>query len=118
MTASVPASLEAALSRLSLDDHEEVLKAVNAALKKSKSDVTAQHWRALALLQLDRYEDAVRAFEEGGTALKEQAWFEYGYALYRSGRPEQAVQIASEHRGGRGITHLLAQAVCSILRGI
>lgn len=101
-------SLSSLLGRVSLNDHEEVLK-----LAKSKSDLAAQHIKAVALLKLDRYEDAVRVFEEVGTALKEKAWFEYGYALYRSGKPEQAVRVASEHDQGRGMTHLLAQAVCS-----
>lgn len=98
-------SLSSLLGRVSLNDHEEVLK-----LAKSKSDLAAQHIKAVALLKLDRYEDAVRVFEEVGTALKEKAWFEYGYALYRSGKPEQAVRVASEHDQGRGMTHLLAQA--------
>jgi len=107
------ASLTAALSRVSLDDHEEVLKIAESTLKKTPSDITAQHVKVVALLKLDRYSDVIRLVKDARPELKEKVWFEYGYALYRSEKPEEAVAILEAHGGERGINHLLAQAVSS-----
>jgi len=98
-------------THLDSDSHESLLKAANASLKKSKSkpDILAQHIRVVALLKLDRFHDAVRAFEEGGDTLKERAKLEYAYALYKAASFEEAVQAASGTTGERGINHVLAQ---------
>jgi signal recognition particle subunit SRP72 len=91
--------------------HEEVLKAANNTLKKSKQDVTAQHARIIALLKLDRYADAVRAFDESGTVgtqLKEDARLAYAYALYKDGQLGKAEEVANK-ADGRGLKHVLAQ---------
>ncbi|KAF2191530.1 hypothetical protein K469DRAFT_746844 [Zopfia rhizophila CBS 207.26] len=102
-------SLAALLAQTSLDDHEEILKAANATIKKSKTDLDAHHAKAVALLKLDRYDDVVKIIEDT-PKLKERAWFEYAYALYRSGRPAEAVEVAEAHNEGRGMKHVLAQA--------
>jgi signal recognition particle subunit SRP72 len=106
-------SLSALLAQASLDDHDEVLKAANAAVKKSKSDLEAQHVKAIALLHLDRYEDALEVFEHA-PGLQEKASFEYAYALYKTGNAAKAVGIAEAGgpSAGRGMKHMLAQAVC------
>jgi signal recognition particle subunit SRP72 len=109
MSAAVP-NLAALLKQTHLDSDEELLKAANANLKKTKTDSTAQHVRVVSLLKLDRYDDAVRAFEESGDALKEKAKFEYAYALYKSGDLEKAEEVVSSgHADERGIKHVLAQ---------
>ena len=113
--AASDSSLLASLRRVSLDDHEGILKAVNDTLKKSKKDPFALHVKAVAFLKLERYKDVVQLVEGAGPELKERAWFEYAYALYRSERPEHAVKVAEAHGGGRGMSHLLAQAVCLCL---
>ncbi|QDS74703.1 hypothetical protein FKW77_000526 [Venturia effusa] len=103
-------NLTALLKQTHLDTDEELLKAANATLKKSKADELAQHVRVVALLKQDRWEDAVRAFEDSGDALKEKAKFEYAYALYKSGNLEQAEEVVSSgHADERGIKHVLAQ---------
>jgi signal recognition particle subunit SRP72 len=106
-------SLSALLAQASLDDHDEVLKAANAAVKKSKSDLEAQHVKAVALLHLDRYEDALEVLENA-PGLQEKAAFEYAYALYKTGNAAKAVGIAEagSTSAGRGMKHMLAQAVC------
>jgi signal recognition particle subunit SRP72 len=106
-------SLSALLAQASLDDHDEVLKAANAALKKSKTDLEAQHVKAIALLHLDRYEDALEVLENA-PELQEKAAFEYAYALYKTGNAAKAVGVAEAGSadGGRGMKHMLAQAVC------
>lgn len=108
-------SLNSLLQRATIDDHEEVLASANAALAKSKSDLRAQHVKVVALSKLDRYEDSLRVFEEGGDALKETAALEYAYALYKCGRLDEAIDTVSRFASGRGASHLEAQAVCSLI---
>ena len=105
-------SLSSLLAQASLEDHDEVLKAANADIKKSKGDLNAQHVKAVALLHLDRYDDALKVFEDV-KALQEKAQFEYAYALYKTGNASKAVEVAEAagSNGGRGPKHMLAQAV-------
>ncbi|KAL0263158.1 Signal recognition particle subunit SRP72 [Diplodia seriata] len=113
MAASTGNSLAALLSQTHLDDHDEILKAANAQLAKSKSDVDAQHVRAVALLKLDRFDDALRQIEQGGDALKKRVPLEHAYALYKTGKLADAEQVAASaatSNGGRGAQHVLAQA--------
>lgn len=108
-------SLSSLLQRASIDDHEEALASANAALTKSKSDLRAQHVKVVALSKLDRYEDSLRVFEEGGDALKKTAALEYAYALYKCGRLDESIDIVTRFAAGRGASHLEAQAVCFLV---
>ncbi|GAB7360229.1 hypothetical protein MBLNU230_g7989t1 [Neophaeotheca triangularis] len=108
MAASVPA-LSSLLQRTDIEDHEEVLRAANAALKKSGGDLEAQHVKAVALLKLDRFEDALNVFKGGSDKLKQQASLEYAYALYKTGSAKEAAQVASK-ANARGLRHVEAQA--------
>ncbi|KAF2086518.1 hypothetical protein K490DRAFT_44211 [Saccharata proteae CBS 121410] len=108
MAAAVAGNLSSLLAQTHLDDHEEILKAANNALSKSKTDLEAQHIRVVALLKLDRFDDALHAFDNVGDKLKQKARLEYAYALYKSGRLEEAERIA-DSPDGRGIRHVLAQ---------
>lgn len=107
-------SLASLLARTSLEDPEEVLKAANAEIKKSKTDLNAHHARVVALLKLDRFVDAAAVFKNV-EALQGKAPFEYAYALYKTGDAEKAVKVAQAEvaKGNRGMKHVLAQAVCS-----
>ncbi|KAA8648810.1 signal recognition particle subunit SRP72 [Aspergillus tanneri] len=102
-------SLSSLLHRTSIDDHEEVLRSANAALAKSKSDTYSQNIKVVALLKLDRYEDCLRVFEEGGEKLKKTAALEYAYALYKCGQLDKAIEIVSRIVDNRGARHLEAQ---------
>ena len=104
--------LSSLLQHASIDDHDELLQSANAALAKSKSDVQAQHAKVVALVKLDRYDDCLRVFEEGGDALKKRAALEYAYALYKTGQLDAAIEIVSKITNSRGARHLEAQAVC------
>lgn len=115
MAAAAVQSLSSLLQKATIDDHEEVLKTCNAALKKSKHDTQAQHVKVVALLKLDRYDDALRVIEEAGDALKERAALEYAYALYKCGKLSEAVDVAARSDAGRGAKHVEAQAVCTFL---
>ncbi|KAJ5669440.1 hypothetical protein N7462_010510 [Penicillium macrosclerotiorum] len=105
----VAQSLSSLLQRASIDDHEEVLQSCNEALAKSKTDQNAQHIKIIALLKLDRYEDALRVFMSGGEALKKRAGLEYAYALYKCGKLEEALEAVTQSGASRGAGHLEAQ---------
>ena len=108
-------TLSALLQRTSIDDHEEVLKACDASLKHSKGDVELRHIKFVALLKLDRYDDALRVLEEGGDRLKQRVPIERAYALYKIGDFEEAKDFAKLVSDGRGARHVEAQAVaCSL----
>lgn len=104
-------SLSALLKRASIDDHEEILKACDLILKQSKGDVEAQRIKCLALLKLERYEDALRVLEQGGELVKQNSQLERAYALYKNGDLRQAKDLAREI-ANRGARHVEAQAVC------
>lgn len=110
--ASSAKTLSALLQRTSIDDHEEILKACNSSLKHSKADLELQHVKLVALLKLDRYDDALRVLEEGGDRLKQRAPTERAYALYKVGDFEQAKDVAKRVSEERGARHVEAQAVC------
>jgi signal recognition particle subunit SRP72 len=110
MAVAGPQSLISLLHRSTLDDHEEILKACTTALK-DKTDVTTQHIKAVALLKLDRYNDAARFFEEAGDNLKTKAKLEYAYTLYKIGKLQEAAELASEIQGQRAARHVEAQSV-------
>ena len=106
-------TLSALLQRTTIDDHEEVLKACNASLKLSRGDLELQHVKFVALLKLDRYDDALRVLEEGGDRLKSKVPTERAYALYKIGDLEEAKSLAKSISNERGARHVEAQAVCA-----
>src|ERR1700712_5109196 len=111
MAASLPASLSSLLKKSSLDDHEQILSECNKALKSSKgSDSETKHVKLIALLKLDRYEEAAKFVENNaGAELRKQVDLEYAYALYKTGRLKEAAELAAgiKSRGGQ---HIEAQA--------
>lgn len=110
MASNPTATLTALLRSSTIDDHEEVLKTCNAVLKSSKGNQEALHTRAVALLKLDRYEDALRALDDGGDKLAERCVLEKAYALYRLGDYSDADQVLkSNGLKSRGIKHVAAQ---------
>ncbi|KAL8956605.1 MAG: hypothetical protein Q9193_005917, partial [Seirophora villosa] len=104
-------SLAALLQRASIDDHEEVIRACNASLKQSKKDLRSSHAKVVALLKLDRYEDALHVLEDGGEALKDEARLERSYALYKTGQLAEAERLAKRIDDDRGARHVEAQAL-------
>ncbi|TGJ84326.1 hypothetical protein E0Z10_g4440 [Xylaria hypoxylon] len=111
---SDPAATLASLLRAStIQDHDEVLKLANAAIKASKTDIDAQHTRVIALLKLDRFDDALRAIAEGGHALESKCILEKAYALYKTGHLQDARDTAekatSAQADSRPFRHLRAQ---------
>ena len=103
--------LRTLLKKSTLDDHDAVLRACNATLKLAKSDLEAQHIKVVALLKLERYDDALRALEAGGDRLKQTALLERAYALYKIGSLKEANELAKNVEDSRGARHVEAQAV-------
>lgn len=111
MASNPTATLSTLLGSSSIDDHDEVLKAVNAVLKTSKSNPDALYTRIVALLKLDRFEDALRAFDDGGDKLAQRGALEKAYALYKTGQLEEAREIIDNagDSASRGLRHIAAQ---------
>ncbi|XXH00392.1 hypothetical protein Hte_006736 [Hypoxylon texense] len=107
------ATLTSLLRASTIQDHDEILKAANAAIKASKTDTDAQRTRVVALLKLDRFDDALRAIAEGGDALEKECLFEKSYALYKSGQLEDADRTlktaSASFKSSRAFRHLAAQ---------
>ncbi|KAE8447970.1 hypothetical protein EG329_010042 [Mollisiaceae sp. DMI_Dod_QoI] len=108
MASNPTATLTSLLRGSTIEDHDEVLKAANAVLKASKNNPDAIHTRVVALLKLDRFDDALRALDDGGDKLAERCILEKAYALYKTGKLAEAEQLA---QGGkkRGLQHVAAQ---------
>ncbi|KAH9910069.1 hypothetical protein F4778DRAFT_714008 [Xylariomycetidae sp. FL2044] len=105
-------TLTSLLRASSIHDHDEVLKAANAALKVSKSNLNAHHTRVVALLKLDRFDDALRALAEAGDKLETECRLEKAYALYKSGQLQDAEKTLSSlpaSQRSRPYRHLEAQ---------
>lgn len=104
------AALISLLRTSSIQDHDEALKTANAALKVDKSNFQAQHTRVIALLKLDRFNDALRALAEGGDKLEKECSVEKAYALYKSGKLVEAeAAVHSIRPVTRGSRHLAGQ---------
>lgn len=114
MSQYTPATLESLISITGEADHASILKHANNVLKSEKSHKQVLHTKAVALINLDRYDDAfsvLSAPELAGEAVLERA-----YCLYKLGRLEDALAAAVDGAGGggrdeRGLKHVEAQAV-------
>ncbi|RYP56953.1 hypothetical protein DL769_009803 [Monosporascus sp. CRB-8-3] len=104
------ATLTSLLRAATIEDHDEVLKAANAAIKASKGNLQAHHTRVVALLNLDRWDDALRALAEGGDRLEKECLLEKAYALYKLAQFEDAEKLLKSDPGpSRALRHLGAQ---------
>ena len=104
-------TLTSLLASAAIDDHEEILKASNSALKQSSGDVEALRTKIIALLRLDRYEDALQTIGNGETEFQQKCYFEKAYALYKLGKLEDARKTAGDIADHRGAKHVEAQSV-------
>ncbi|EFX01135.1 signal recognition particle [Grosmannia clavigera kw1407] len=90
-------ALNSLLRGTRIEDHEEALKLANGAIQAARASsgageqlATAQHTKVVALLKLDRFDDALRAVAEGGDALATRCVLERAYALYKTGELAEA----------------------------
>lgn len=108
MASNPTATLTSLLRGSTIEDHDEVLKAANAVLKAKKNDPEALHTRVVALLKLDRFDDALRALDDGGDKLAERCVLEKAYALYKTGKLAEAEELV-QGKQKRGLQHIAAQ---------
>ena len=108
MASNPVATLTTLLHGSTIEDHEEVLRAANAVLKTSKGNRDALHTRVVALLKLDRFDDALRALDGGGDLLAQHCVLEKAYALYKTGQLAEAEQL-TRGKSIRGLKHVAAQ---------
>ncbi|KAM0456418.1 hypothetical protein ACHAO4_003442 [Trichoderma viride] len=103
-------ALSALLRAADIDDHEQILNAANAALKADRNDHDAEHTKVVALLKLDRFDDALRMISGGGIKLQAITLLEQAYALYKTGKLTEASDLL-EARGleKRSLQHVAAQ---------
>ncbi|KAL7806100.1 signal recognition particle subunit [Trichoderma aethiopicum] len=103
-------ALSALLRAADIQDHEQILEAANAAIKADKSDFAAHHTKVVALLKLDRFDDALRVISGGGIKLQSSCILEQAYALYKTGKLTEASDlIESAGLEKRGLRHVAAQ---------
>ncbi|KAH8908667.1 hypothetical protein BR93DRAFT_957586 [Coniochaeta sp. PMI_546] len=107
-------ALNSLLRSSSIEDHEEALRLADAAIKSSRSGadeqtLTAHHTKVVALLKLDRFDDALRAIAAAGTRLEDQCLLEKAYALYKTGQLSDAQVVLKKAQASRGVRHVAAQ---------
>lgn len=105
------ASLNALLKAATVDDHEEILSKATDALKSSPNDTGIRNAQVVALLKLDRFDDALRVIETSSRDLQQACLLERAYALYKTGRLPEARECLrpAVSAKARGALHLDAQ---------
>jgi signal recognition particle subunit SRP72 len=112
------AALTSLLRAATITDHEAVLAAAASAADASPSNVLAQRTRVVALLKLDRFSDALAVLSAAPAAVSSVCVSEKAYALYKTGRLEEAAALlsqsnnedANDSQDGRiALAHLHAQ---------
>ncbi|KAI9811674.1 MAG: Signal recognition particle core component [Phylliscum demangeonii] len=108
---STPAlrSLAALVRQTTIDDHDAILIAANRVLKDSPSDINTLHIKAVALLKLDRFHEALDLINAGGSALQDRARSARAYALYQSYPWSRDGELWQEPTS-RVLKHIAAQA--------
>lgn len=112
------------LARSSIEDHSEALAAADAALAADPKSLPAQHTKVIALLRLERYDDALRVIAAGGDTLTRQCVLGQSYALYKTGALHEASELLSKYASGdsdsdsndndRALRHVAAQVAYRI----
>lgn len=103
-------ALSALLRAADIEDHEQVLKAANAAIKADSTDNVAKHTKVVALLKLDRFDDALRMISGSGIKLEATCILEQAYALYKTGKLTEASELLeSTGLEKRSLRHVAAQ---------
>ncbi|PSR81513.1 hypothetical protein BD289DRAFT_413009 [Coniella lustricola] len=110
------------LARSSIEDHSEALAAADAALAADSKSLPAQHTKVIAMLRLERYDDALRIIAAGGDALESQCVLGKSYALYKTGALQDASELlskyvsSSDNPDDRALRHIAAQVAYRVER--
>lgn len=101
--------LNSLVKKTTIDDHDANLQASEQTLKGSPDDSDALQNKAIALLKLERYAEALKHFAQT-ESLQQSLPEAYAYCLYRQGKFEEAVAVASAVKNSRGAQHITLQA--------
>ncbi|CAN8095743.1 unnamed protein product [Discula destructiva] len=114
------AALATLLARTSIEDHDAALSTADAALKASPKDLSAQHTKVIALLRLERYDDALRVIASGGVELEARCALGKSYALYKTGALDEALALLGKYEDAQGsdraLRHVAAQVAYRVER--
>lgn len=102
-------ALATLLKKSTLDDHDALLKASNQALSASSNDSQAQQVKAIALVKLDRHEEALQHFEKYKD-IQQSLPEAFAYVLYKNDKFTEAVAALSDTKDSRGAEHIRLQA--------
>jgi len=109
------ATLANMLSQLTIaaamDDYEKAVKVATDVLAAEPTNAHAARQKAIALIKLDKYKDALAFLDQAATFLNAQeVVLERGYCLYKLGRGEEAIHVL-KMGSGRAVQHVQAQNV-------
>lgn len=113
-------ALTSLLARSSIEDHDEALSTADAALKAAPKNLSAQHTKVIALLRLERYDDALRVIASGGDELEARCVLGKSYALYKTGALDEAFANLKKFEDAlgsdRALRHVAAQVAYRVER--
>jgi tetratricopeptide (TPR) repeat protein len=102
------------LSQLTLaaaaDDHEKAVKVATDVLSADPTNAHAAKQKALALIKLDKYKDALAFLDEATFLNSAEMVLERGFCLYKLGKGDEAIEVLKGN-SGRAVQHVLAQNV-------
>lgn len=108
------ASLSNLLSQLTLaaaeDDHEKAVTVATDVLSADPANAHAAKQKAIALIKLDKYKEALAFLDEATFLNAADVVLERGFCLYKLGRGKEAVEVL-KGSSGRAVQHVLAQNV-------
>jgi tetratricopeptide (TPR) repeat protein len=108
------ASLSALLSQLSLaaaeEDHEKAIKVASDVLSADPTNAHAAKQKAVALIKLDKYKEALAFLDEATFLNSAEVVLERGVCLYKLGRGKEAIEVL-KGSSTRAAQHVLAQNV-------
>jgi tetratricopeptide (TPR) repeat protein len=108
------ASLSNLLSQLTIaaaaDDHEKAVKVATDVLSADPTNAHAAKQKALALIKLDKYKDALAFLDEATFLNSAEMVLERGFCLYKLGKGDEAIEVLKGN-SGRAVQHVLAQNV-------
>ena len=107
-------ALTSLLARTSIDDHDEALSTADAALKASPKHLPAQHTKVIALLRLERYDDALRVIASGGDELEARCVLGKSYALYKTGALDESFALLKKYEDAQGSNRALRQVAAQV----
>ncbi|KAL1916119.1 uncharacterized protein VTP21DRAFT_6123 [Calcarisporiella thermophila] len=92
------------------EEYEKAVKLCDKILKQSPNDADALRCKAVTLIRLEKYDEALGALAHLPSDASEEAIFEKAYCLYRTNRLEEAMELIKKRRDSeKSLQYLEAQ---------